>query len=56
MFDYQNNIPYKPFVVNYKINDKKNNMEGKINIVYDSITGGVKSALYLNDKSKDRLK
>lgn len=56
MFDYQNNIPYKAFKVDFRINDNKNNLSGKISIVYNSITGGIKSAIYLNDKRTDRLK
>lgn len=28
LFDYQNNIPYKPFVVTFKVNDVKNQSLG----------------------------
>ncbi len=51
LFDYQNNIPYKPFTVKFKLIDQKNLglSPGSISIVYDSISGGITSALHIGE-------
>ena len=47
MFDYQNDIPFRPFSVRFKVTDQKILVLGttSISIVYDSISGGISNAL-----------
>ena len=51
MFDYHNDIPYKPFSVRFKVSDSKNLALGAttISVVYDSISGGITSALHIGE-------
>jgi len=51
LFDYHNDIPFRPFSVKFKIFDQKNVVLGaaSISIVFDSISGGITSALHMED-------
>ncbi len=58
MFDYQNDIPFRPFSVKFKLTDTKYTSLGatSISIVYDSISGGITSALNPDDGYEDIIR
>ena len=50
MFDYQNDIPFRPFSVRFLIKDEKYSQLNptSITLVYDSVSGGISSALLID--------
>jgi len=58
MFDYQNDIPFRPFTVKFRLEDQKNSALGaaSISIVYDSISGGITNALDPGTSGEDFIR
>jgi hypothetical protein len=58
MFDYQNDIPFKPFTVRFRVTDPKNPTLGtsSITLVYDSISGGISNALSVGRENEDFIR
>lgn len=58
LMDYQNDIPFKPFSVKYTVRDDKYPQlgSGSISLVYDSVSGGISSALHMDEQSKDYIR
>jgi len=42
---YQNNLPYKPFLVTYTVSDLISGSESHTTLLYDTLKGGISNAL-----------
>lgn len=58
LFDYQNDIPFRPFSVRFVIKDEKYPQltPASISLVYDSVSGGISSALHVDENHQDVLR